>query len=122
MPGTSTPLATPASTWTSFVPSDGVYGSLLRPGRGDRRPAPERRHGCGSSTSCPTRAPSATSRAAPSRPATRRSSANGTITEDMLATLPSADLIAQIAFPTADQIDAANQALTDNWGPMVADA
>ena len=35
--------------------------------------------------------------------------ANGTITEDMLATLPPADLIAQIAFPTADQIATANR-------------
>lgn len=47
---------------------------------------------------------------------------NGTITEDMLANLPPAELIAQISFPSADQIAAAQEVLKDNWGPMVADA
>lgn len=47
---------------------------------------------------------------------------NGTITDDMLANLPPADLIAQVAFPNADQLAAAQQVLKDNWGPMVADA
>ena len=47
---------------------------------------------------------------------------NGVITDDMLANLPPADLIAQIAFPNADQIAAAQAALAENWGPMVADA
>ena len=45
---------------------------------------------------------------------------NGTITEDMLANLPPAELIAQVAFPTAEQIAAAQAALVENWGPMVA--
>ena len=40
----------------------------------------------------------------------------------MLANLPSADLIAQVAFPTADQIAAAQAVIAENWGPMVADA
>ncbi len=48
--------------------------------------------------------------------------ANGTITEDMLATLPPADLIAADRLPDGGpDRTAANQALTDNWGPMVAD-
>jgi putative spermidine/putrescine transport system substrate-binding protein len=50
---------------------------------------------------------------------------NGTITEDMLANLPSADLIQQIeamGFPTAEQIAAAQEVIAENWGPMVADA
>ena len=46
---------------------------------------------------------------------------NGTITEDMLSALPAAELIEQVAFPTADQIAAAQAVLAENWGPMVAD-
>jgi len=47
---------------------------------------------------------------------------NGTINDDMLANLPAPELIAQVSFPNADQITAAQQALQDNWGPMVTDA
>jgi hypothetical protein len=47
---------------------------------------------------------------------------NGTITDDMLTNLPAPELIEQVAFPNADQIAAAQQALTENWGPMVTDA
>lgn len=47
--------------------------------------------------------------------------AAGTITADMKANLPSADLISQIAFPTAAQTEAMKAQLTENWGPMVAD-
>jgi hypothetical protein len=36
--------------------------------------------------------------------------------------LPPAELIAQIEFMTPAQIAAANEVLTANWGPMVADA
>ena len=39
----------------------------------------------------------------------------------MLANLPPAELIEQVAFPTADQIAAAQATLAENWGPMVAD-
>lgn len=48
--------------------------------------------------------------------------AAGLITDEMKKNLPSADLISQITFPTQDQIDAMKQQITDNWGPMVADA
>ena len=44
---------------------------------------------------------------------------NGTITEEMQANLPPADLIADVSFMTAEQTDAANAALVENWGPMV---
>ena len=40
----------------------------------------------------------------------------------LMANLPPAELLAQVELPDAGQIDAANQALTENWGPMVADA
>lgn len=48
--------------------------------------------------------------------------AAGVITEEMKANLPSADLIEQITFPTAEQTEAMKAQLTENWGPMVADA
>jgi putative spermidine/putrescine transport system substrate-binding protein len=44
----------------------------------------------------------------------------GKVSDAVKANLPSADLIKQIKFPSADQIDKAKQVLTDNWGPMVA--
>jgi putative spermidine/putrescine transport system substrate-binding protein len=48
--------------------------------------------------------------------------ASGAITEEMKANLPPAELISQIAFPTAEQTEAMKAQLTENWGPMVADA
>jgi putative spermidine/putrescine transport system substrate-binding protein len=44
---------------------------------------------------------------------------NGTITEEMQANLPPAELIADVSFMTPEQTDAANAALVENWGPMV---
>ncbi|MEY2582249.1 MAG: putative spermidine/putrescine transport system substrate-binding protein [Ilumatobacteraceae bacterium] len=46
----------------------------------------------------------------------------GKITADAKKNLPPADLLAKVAFQTAAQVDKANQALQDQWGPMVADA
>lgn len=48
--------------------------------------------------------------------------AAGVITDAMKANLPSADLISKITFPTAAQTEAMKAQLTENWGPMVADA
>ncbi len=48
--------------------------------------------------------------------------ASGKITDDAKKNLPPADLLAKVSFQTAAQVDAANTLLTDNWGPMVADA
>lgn len=47
--------------------------------------------------------------------------AAGLITEEMKANLPTAEQIAQISFPTAEQTEAMKAAITENWGPMVAD-
>ena len=47
--------------------------------------------------------------------------AAGLITEEAKANLPPADQIAQITFPTQQQIDTMKEQLTANWGPMVAD-
>ena len=44
----------------------------------------------------------------------------GEIVSDIKANLPTADLIAKIAFPTQAQIDAATKLVTDQWGPKVA--
>lgn len=48
--------------------------------------------------------------------------AEGKITDELKKNLPSADDIAKVTFPTQAQIDAMKQQITDNWGPMVADA
>jgi putative spermidine/putrescine transport system substrate-binding protein len=44
---------------------------------------------------------------------------NGTITEDMLTNLPPAELLADVSFMNDEQLEAANAALVENWGPMV---
>jgi putative spermidine/putrescine transport system substrate-binding protein len=46
----------------------------------------------------------------------------GVIPEELLANLPTAEQIASISFPTAEQTEAMKTQLTENWGPMVADA
>ena len=48
--------------------------------------------------------------------------ASGKITAEAKKNLPPADLLAKVAFQSAAQVDKANTALADNWGPMVADA
>ena len=44
----------------------------------------------------------------------------GKVSDAIKATLPTADLISKIAFPTQAQIDAATKLVTDQWGPKVA--
>jgi len=46
----------------------------------------------------------------------------GKITDDLKKNLPTADVLAKVKFMTADQTKKANDLLTANWGPMVADA
>lgn len=46
----------------------------------------------------------------------------GIVPEEALKNLPPAELIEQISFPTAEQTEAMKTQLTENWGPMVADA
>ncbi|MFZ4486748.1 MAG: ABC transporter substrate-binding protein, partial [Candidatus Nanopelagicales bacterium] len=48
--------------------------------------------------------------------------AAGLITDEMKKNLPSADVIAKVTFPTAEQVEAMKMQVTDNWGPMVGDA
>ena len=46
----------------------------------------------------------------------------GVVSAEALASLPSAEDIAKISFPTAEQTEIMKNQLTENWGPMVADA
>jgi len=46
----------------------------------------------------------------------------GVVPEEATANLPPAEDIAKISFPTAEQTEAMKAQLTENWGPMVADA
>jgi putative spermidine/putrescine transport system substrate-binding protein len=48
--------------------------------------------------------------------------AAGVISEEDKANLPPADLLAQVQFLTDEQVAAADAAIQENWGPMVADA
>ncbi|MBU4336482.1 MAG: ABC transporter substrate-binding protein [Actinobacteria bacterium] len=45
----------------------------------------------------------------------------GKISDELAATLPDADTIANITFPSQTQIDAAKATLAAQWGPQVAD-
>ena len=47
--------------------------------------------------------------------------ASGKVSEEAKKNLPSPELIAQIKFPTQDQITKMKDALAASWGPMVAD-
>lgn len=45
----------------------------------------------------------------------------GLVPAELAGSLPSADILNNITFPTAEQVEAAREAITENWGPMVAD-
>ena len=108
-------------TRTSLVPTDGVYGSYYAQGVVKDSPNPNAaRLWIEHILSDEGALAFLEGGAIPARYQTLVD--NGTITPDMLSALPAPELIEQIQFPSADQIAAANQALTDNWGPMVADA
>ncbi len=46
----------------------------------------------------------------------------GLVSEDATKNLPDEELLSQVKFLTPAQIAKANEVLTENWGPMVADA
>lgn len=46
----------------------------------------------------------------------------GVIPDELLANLPSAEQLAGLTFPSQAQVDAMKAQITENWGPMVADA
>lgn len=45
----------------------------------------------------------------------------GLVPDASAASLPSADILNNITFPSAAQVEAARAVITENWGPMVAD-
>jgi putative spermidine/putrescine transport system substrate-binding protein len=123
-PGRLEDIADAGFEWSSAVPSDGVYGSYYAQGVVADSPHPNAaRLWIEHIVSDEGALGYLEGGAIPARYATLV--ANGTITEDMLANLPPAELIEQIqamGFPTAEQIAAAQAVITENWGPMVADA
>ena len=99
VPGLKADLEAAGLTTEVNFPSDGIYGGFYGQGvvkDSPHKPAPS----CGSSTSSATKAPSATSRVAPSRPAIDALVKAGTVTDDMKGNLPPDELLSQVAFLT----------------------
>ncbi len=119
-PGRLAAIAEAGFEWSSAVPTDGVYGSYYAQGVVADSPHPNAgRLWIEHILSDEGALGYLEGGAIPARYATLVE--NGTITEDMLAALPAPELIEQVAFPTADQIAAAQALLAENWGPMVSD-
>ena len=119
-PGRLDAIAEAGFEWSSAVPSDGVYGSYYAQGVVAGSPHPNAgRLWIEHILSDDGALAYLEGGAIPARYTTLVE--NGTITEDMLGALPAPELIEQVAFPTADQIAAAQAVLAENWGPMVAD-
>jgi putative spermidine/putrescine transport system substrate-binding protein len=123
-PGRLDAIAEAGFEWSSAVPSDGVYGSYYAQGVVAGSPHPNAaRLWIEHILSDDGALGYLEGGAIPARYAALVES--GVITEDMLANLPPADLIAQIeaaGFPSAEQIAAAQAVVAENWGPMVVDA
>jgi putative spermidine/putrescine transport system substrate-binding protein len=120
-PGLLQDIADAGFEFTSVVPSDGVYASYYAQGVVAGSPHPNAgRLWIEHILSDEGALGYLEGGAIPARYATLVE--NGVITEEMLANLPPPELTEQIAFPTLDQIAAAQEVLADNWGPMVADA
>ena len=119
-PGRLEAIAEAGFEWSSTVPSDGVYGSYYAQGVVADSPHPNAaRLWIEHILSDVGALGYLEGGAIPARYATLVES--GVITDDMLANLPPAELIEQVAFPTADQIAAAQAIIAENWGPMVVD-
>jgi putative spermidine/putrescine transport system substrate-binding protein len=103
------------------VPSDGLYGSYYA-----QMPVANSPHPCGARlwmehiTGDAGALGYLEGGAIPARFAAMQEA--GVIPADMMANLPTAEQIASISFPTMAQIEALKTQLTENWGPMVADA
>ena len=120
-PGRLDAIAEAGFEFETVIPSDGVYGSYYAQGVVADSPHPNAaRLWIEHILSDEGALAYLEGGAIPARYATLVE--NGTITEDMLANLPPAEVIEQIEFPTAEQITAAQEVLAENWGPMVADA
>ncbi|NBO83743.1 MAG: ABC transporter substrate-binding protein [Actinobacteria bacterium] len=119
-PGLAPKLVENGITWAIRVPSDGVYGGYYAQGGLKDSPNPnaaklwiehiisdEGALGYLEGGAIPARFEALV--------------AAGKVTEEAKKNLPAPELIAQIKFPTQDQIAKMKEALAANWGPMVAD-
>lgn len=119
-PGLAPKLQENGVTWAIRVPTDGVYGGYYAQGvvRGgpnnnaaklwiDHIVSDEGALGYLEGGAIPARFEALV--------------ASGKITDDQLANLPSPELIAQIKFPSQEQIAKMKEDLAAQWGPMVAD-
>lgn len=119
-PGLAPKLQENGVTWAIRVPTDGVYGGYYAQGvvRGgpnnnsaklwiDHIVSDEGALGYLEGGAIPARFEALV--------------AAGKISDEQMANLPSPELIAQITFPTQDQIATMREVLTAQWGPMVAD-
>ena len=119
-PGLAPKLQENGVTWAIRVPTDGVYGGYYAQGvvRGgpnnnaaklwiDHIVSDEGALGYLEGGAIPARFEALV--------------AAGKITDDQLANLPSPELIAQIKFPSQEQIAKMKEDLAAQWGPMVAD-
>ncbi len=119
-PGLAPTLVENGITWAIRVPTDGVYGGYYAQGVVKDTPHPnaaklwidhiisdEGALGYLEGGAIPARFEALV--------------AAGKVTEEAKKNLPAPELIAQIKFPTQDQIAKMKEVLAANWGPMVAD-
>ena len=119
-PGLAPTLVENGITWAIRVPSDGVYGGYYQQGAVKGSPNPngaklwidhiisdEGALGYLEGGAIPARFDALV--------------AAGKVSDEMMSNLPDPSLIAQITFPTPDQINAAKEVLAEQWGPLVAD-
>jgi putative spermidine/putrescine transport system substrate-binding protein len=119
MPGPTAQLKTAGKTLATVVPSDGVYAGYYCQAAIKGSPNPN----AGKLwvewlVSDDGALNYLKGGALPARYATLLKA--GKVSDAIKATLPTADLIAKIAFPTQAQIDAATALVTTQWGPKVA--
>ncbi|MDA2989827.1 MAG: ABC transporter substrate-binding protein [Actinomycetota bacterium] len=120
-PGLQAQLAEVGFDMEVVIPSDGLYGAYYA-----QMPVADSPHPCGARlwmehiTGNDGALGYLEGGAIPARLAAMLEA--GVIPEEATANLPPAEDIAKISFPTAEQTEAMKTQLTENWGPMVADA
>ena len=119
MPGPTEQLKTAGKTLSTVVPSDGVYAGYYCQAAIKGSPNPNAGKLWVEWLVSDDGAQNYLKGGAlPARYATLLKA--GKVSDAIKATLPTADLIAKIAFPTQAQIDAATALVTAQWGPKVA--
>jgi putative spermidine/putrescine transport system substrate-binding protein len=119
MPGPTAQLKTAGKTLTTVVPSDGIYAGYYCQAAIKGSPNPNSgKLWVEWLVSDDGALNYLEGGALPARYATLLNA--GKVSDAIKATLPTAELIAKIAFPTQAQVDAATALVTDQWGPKVA--